>query len=532
MGEVLIPPWVRPESPETIRWIDDATMAFAGAFGRGMTQRGIWADPRWGLRRRYRGLRSDQKAAILNSLSETRGQLNILRITPHAPIRGSFPATQMISNNSFESGTTGWSSSSGTSLAVSDRMLRATRTAVTATQLAAQPSSAITGLTQYAPYAARYFIRQGRGTYPTGFSIFESNLNDRISAITTSYGMITGMRVPSGDTMNPGLQDESASGVVAGDYVSVQYASLARCLLVDNETNVMLYSDALDNTGAWGATNSNGLASVSGTATAPDGTATAQRLVENSSNSTHFRAQTVTVSSSATDVMFGVALKSSGRAVPALQLVENTGSTAAAAWFNIGTGAVGTISAPGANWSGVRTYIVPLGDSWYACYIVARKTNAATSVTARIYLSSTDSVVTYTGDGTSGAYAWRATLTASAVPARLVQTTSAAVINNAQSGAGLYVKGGVASTSGLLLTGDWIEWSGELKQLTAPLNTDAAGLGYLQFRPSLAGTPAYNDPIIVAEPFGRFMYPQGARELENLFGIYGDCEMNLEEIYS
>src|SRR3989304_2174672 len=105
--DVMIPPWVRPESPETIRWIDDATQAFAPAFGRGMTQRGIWADPRWGLRRRYRGLRTDEKAAILNALNETRGQLNILRVTPHTPIRGSFATSELLTNNTSASGPTG-----------------------------------------------------------------------------------------------------------------------------------------------------------------------------------------------------------------------------------------------------------------------------------------------------------------------------------------------------------------------------------------------------------------------------------------
>ncbi len=95
----------------------------------------------------------------------------------------------------------------------------------------------------------------------------------------------------------------------------------------------------------------------------------------------------------------------------------------------------------------------------------------------------------------------------------------------------MYTKGWPASTNNLLLDGDWFEVNGELKQLTAPVNSDASGLAYIRFRPGLAGAPADNDPVIVLEPFGRFIYP-GTREFENLFGIYGDCEMNLEEVYT
>jgi hypothetical protein len=95
----------------------------------------------------------------------------------------------------------------------------------------------------------------------------------------------------------------------------------------------------------------------------------------------------------------------------------------------------------------------------------------------------------------------------------------------------MYTKGWPVSTSGLLLSGDWFEINGELKQLTAPVNSDGLGLAYLQFRPGLAASPADSDPVIVYQPFGRFIYPGGTRELENLFGIYGDCEMNLEEVY-
>jgi hypothetical protein len=116
---------------------------------------------------------------------------------------------------------------------------------------------------------------------------------------------------------------------------------------------------------------------------------------------------------------------------------------------------------------------------------------------------------------------------------RLAQTTSSALTSGtAQTGGSLYVKGLPASTNGLLEVNDWVEVANQLKQVTARLNSDAAGLGYLQFRPALGDSPADNDPVIINQPFGRFIYSGQQKELENMFGVYGDVEMNLEEVYT
>jgi hypothetical protein len=62
------------------------------------------------------------------------------------------------------------------------------------------------------------------------------------------------------------------------------------------------------------------------------------------------------------------------------------------------------------------------------------------------------------------------------------------------------------STNGLLMPDDEIQVGNELKLVTAPLNSDAAGLGYLQFEPPLRGAPADNAPVILHEPMGRFLF--------------------------
>jgi hypothetical protein len=521
MGEVMIPPWVRPESPETIRWIDDATQAFQPAFGRGTTQRGIWADPRWGLRRRYRGLRSDEKAAILNALNDTRGQLNILRVTPHAPLRGSMPTGELLANNTFVNGTTGWSGTNGATIAVSDRILRVTRGDSQANYQVTQSGVTVPAL---APCVLRAMYSPGRGG-----STFRSLISDGTVSVDansrTGGGMLANVLTPQGSTASVSFYEASTSGAF-GDYFQVPYVSFSRCALVDGQ-NRLLRSDEFDHA-SWTKTRSTVSANF---LASPDGTTTADAIIEDSTAAdTHFVNQDITISSGIADYAFSVALRAGTRTWAAISLVEATGSTAVTVFVNLTTGALGTGST-GGNWADRRAFIQPLGDSWHQVSLVARKTNAATTLRARVYIAESDNDFTFSGDGASYISAWRATVAQSSVPTRLLQTTSTAITSEAQTGSALHTKGWPASTNGLLLAGDWFEINGELKQLTAPVNSDAAGLAYMQFRPTLASSPADNDPIIIHEPFGRFIYPQGTRELENLFGIYGDCEMNLEEVY-
>src|SRR5512147_3197472 len=205
--EVMIPPWVRPESPETIRMIDDATVAFQPAFGRGMTQRGIFADPRWGLRRRYRGLRSDETAAILNALNESRGQLNTIRVTPHTPIRGSFATSELLTNGMFDNGTTGWTAGTEYTISVSDRVLRGQRSAMTA---ASNVMFRNVTTVQYAPYVARAMILPGRGTYTAiGLSVGAAQTFTSSGAPRLASAVMVG---DSGTTCTFVIKDFATSG--------------------------------------------------------------------------------------------------------------------------------------------------------------------------------------------------------------------------------------------------------------------------------------------------------------------------------
>lgn len=87
-----------------------------------------------------------------------------------------------------------------------------------------------------------------------------------------------------------------------------------------------------------------------------------------------------------------------------------------------------------------------------------------------------------------------------------------------------------SSASGLLLSGDFFEINGELKRATAPLNSDSSGVGYLKFRPGMSVMPANNAPVIIGNPYGRFMAASDPRMVER-FGTYADYELDLIEVY-
>jgi hypothetical protein len=523
MPEVMIPPWVRPENPERIALLDDGTQMFQPQFARGTTQVQIWADPRWQFTRRYRGMRSDQKAVLLSALSEARGKGVTVRLTPHTTLRGSFPASELLTNNTFENGTTGWTADATYTLTASDRILRTTRNSGAAIQTVLARSSGTT-VTALAPYAIRFMIQQSRGSYSTGFQINDSGAAN--GALLTGVGLKTQVFVPVTTSMTPSLQDQESTGLIAGDYLQILYASLARCALADAGSNLVLRSQEFNT--SWTTTNAT-ISANSGVVPAPDSTSTADSLVEDSASGQHFVAQTVTVSSSALDYSFGCAVRAGSARNIYLELVEGTGGTIVRGIFNPSTGAVVTATS-GANWSNERTFAVSLGNSWWAFYIVARKTNAATALAARVG-NADGTTVSYTGDGSSNNYMWRATLAQSSVPTRLVHTTTAAVSSGtSQTGSGLHVKGLPASASGLLEVNDWFSFAGELKQVTARLNSDAAGLGYLQFRPSIGTSPADNTPIEIFEPWGRFRLMSGA-EYDNMWGTYADAELEFSEVY-
>lgn len=456
----------------------------------------------WAARLPYENLPIARRAPLQAFAASCRGHANRF----HLPVfgwtrRGSFPATELFPNTAFTT-TTGLTPSSQTTLSVSDNLLRARRTGVVSNQFTARASSAVT-VTQYAPYALRFIAHQGRGAYASGLTAYDDTLGARIGSTVTSFGRVDGLVVPSGTTSTPALLDEATTTLIAGDYFSISFASFARCALVDNAPNLLLRSDEFDNA-SWSKVASSVTAN---TATNPIGTNTGETLIEDGTSAFHYVQQTATVSSSAADYTFGVAIKAGTRNFAWVEMSDGTHTVIV--YVNLANGALGTPTSGGANFTLPRASTVDLGNGWHAVYLTGRKNSSSTSIICRVGLATSISTGNYAGDGASFIAIWRGTLAQSAFPTRLAQTTTASTSGTSQTGGALYLKGLPASTDGLLLQGDPAEiaigTTTQLVRTRSSLNSDAAGLGYWQFEPPLRVSPSDGAAVIIHNPLCKMM---------------------------
>jgi hypothetical protein len=152
-------------------------------------------------------------------------------------------------------------------------------------------------------------------------------------------------------------------------------------------SNLLTYSEQFDNA-AWTKVAATITANV---ATAPDGTQTADKLVENTATTDHRVSRSVSGSVS----VFSIYAKAAERSFLAL----GTGVANEAVWFNLATGTIGTKQ------SAATGNIQSVGNGWYRCSVLSV---APTNIQA--FVTNADNVFSYTGDGTSGIFIWGAQL--------------------------------------------------------------------------------------------------------------------------
>ena len=183
-------------------------------------------------------------------------------------------------------------------------------------------------------------------------------------------------------------------------------------LIEEARTNLLTYSSEFDNA-AW---IKGGSTVVANAVVAPDGTAIADRLTEDTSTSTSHRVFRSFSAVTNTAHTYSIFLKSDTRTWARVSLFD--GSNTWSAFFNLATGVLGTVAGTGAT-----AKIESVGNGWYRCSISA--TGAFTQVATN--LATADNVIIYTGDGTSGIYIWGAQLEAGAFPTSYIPTVASQV---------------------------------------------------------------------------------------------------------
>lgn len=168
--------------------------------------------------------------------------------------------------------------------------------------------------------------------------------------------------------------------------------------------NLLLQSEALEN-----ATWVKGQSTIAAVfQTAPNGTNTARKLVENTASSVHavYPGNYVITGARLTASVY---LKAAERTFVTLE-ISNFSTGGALCRFNLTNGTAGGASSTTSDYTGVTAAIENVGNGWYRCSISAVKGVAVNSNNRFVINLDTGTSINYQGDGVSGVLVWGAQL--------------------------------------------------------------------------------------------------------------------------
>jgi len=190
-------------------------------------------------------------------------------------------------------------------------------------------------------------------------------------------------------------------GSVANDYI------LTTASIVNQRgttENAFTYSQDFTNA-SWTKSNSSITAN---TTTAPDGTNTASKLVENTSNSGHVFYKSFTETNITRTLSLYAKLADASR--PYIWVdISNLSTADVSAIFNISNGTLFSVSSANADYSNISTSITPVGNGWYRCTVTATKGSSNTTNAPLIGVCDASGNTYYAGSGTTlGVFIWGA----------------------------------------------------------------------------------------------------------------------------
>jgi hypothetical protein len=192
----------------------------------------------------------------------------------------------------------------------------------------------------------------------------------------------------------------------------------------ESRANLLLRSAEFDNA-TWNKSNARVTANA---ATAPDGGANADKLIENAGTGTKQIFQPGISFVSGTAYTYTVFVKQAERSFVYIVGASGVFSAAPAGSVNLSSGAI--VQTPSGNSSALTVRNV--GNGWFRIEFTATATSTtnAAGFDIRPSLNGTD-LGSYTGDGTSGIFIWGAQLEAGAFPTSYIPTTTTALTRSA-----------------------------------------------------------------------------------------------------
>lgn len=238
---------------------------------------------------------------------------------------------------------------------------------------------------------------------------------------------MTFTRASTAYRVNPlGVMELMPVDRLRADYVPVTKA-LVRMLLERAATNLLLRSEEINNA-AWG----NALLTVSANAAlAPNGTMTADKLVEGTGTIDPRTGQSVTGQAVGALFTFSCFFKAGERNFVQLEINDGAGTNRVKAIFDLSNGTIALPATNDGNASGAVARIRDFGGGIYRCSISGSPSSAGTTKRAQIRLRNSAVDAPYAADGTSGLFAWGAQLEAGNYATSYIPTTSAQVTRSA-----------------------------------------------------------------------------------------------------
>jgi hypothetical protein len=299
--------------------------------------------------------------------------------------KGLVLGSELVANGDFSNGSTGWTLQSGWS--IGSGVASVNSSVAGTTGLIRTGMTVVSGKT----YAVTYTILSVSGTGIRaslgGFveATFRTTPGTYTIYVTTTT--TTGLSITAGSTNTVGSIDNISVKELPGNHAT-QSTSTSRPVL-SARYNLLTKTEQF-NDAAW--TKSNATITAN-TVVAPDGTLTADKLVEDTANAAHFvNVLAGTIGLSETRSVYA---KAAGRT----WLYLGIGS-GASAYFDLTNGVTGVVV------NGTAT-ISNAGNGWFRCSFTATRAINANNVTT---IASANGTVTYTGDGTSGVYLWGTSL--------------------------------------------------------------------------------------------------------------------------
>ena len=205
---------------------------------------------------------------------------------------------------------------------------------------------------------------------------------------------------------------ETAAGAIINFAANVPRVTNRGILIEEARTNLALRSAELG-VSPWSLLNATVTANAT---TAPDGTTTADKVVEDATTNPHgiFQSPTVVAGQAYTQSCFAKAAERDF-----LVMTEGNNVTATAV-FNLSTGVVSSVTGNGSP----SATITALADGWYRCSLTF--TPIATPANLQIRASNAASSAAYAGTPGSGIFAWGAQFELGAFPTSYIPTTGAA----------------------------------------------------------------------------------------------------------